>query len=626
MLPRRHLSEISNLDLPHKRRKLLGFDMVSVGDMPSSSELNIPDPPPSRLLVINSLADMHLKTTNIPVSKHRSYHSLVAVKESLNAKLKILGLEKWKPPKEEKFDTEELQNDKRMLDRELRLSQALLDQLEAEFQEKRRMYRVLEKQALDARFRLRHLESRFELKGNSITLRIQHEELTAELLLKEMQNRLEDEFNKQQFQLRSEIMDSANFEDTEAINEIEELLKKRAELESRLEEVSSERDEAIRKEIESNKLELAALRLENDAKLADIRQENEKKQAHLAELEGKLEALKKQTEEKEAELESIRKEIKAFKESSTSAEASTEHLEETLHQKRAELASLDKDAVSWIESVRKERELYESARAKYENYLSVHRTLEDAIMSFDPLPRSYVRVPAGLNVSIDEERILTVADRLYRFSKIFHRDDDLFFIQWEPFVQRALTQHNVTMNFVGCEQQDIQLRLLDGFAYLQKGQDKLKAKGWNFTFSMQCTSIDGETTCDGFDSLNECKLVYERGKLIETTGKRVQLSGASDVKNAVQRLHQQPGSTIVFLFLIQAVNEKANKAFVNHFSIVDLTKKELSSQAQTINLKSTQAETQFFNHVQTHTRSLYVCEFDNTAPDTLTLLSSIARS
>lgn len=615
MLPRRHLSKISNLDLPHKRRKLLGFDMVSVGDMPSSSELNIPDPPPSRLLAINSLADMHLKTTNIPVSKHRSYHSLVAVKESLNAKLKILGLEKWKPPKEEKFDTEELQNDKRMLDRELRLSQALLDQLEAEFQEKRRMYRILEKQALDARFRLRHLESRFELKGNNITLRIQHEELTAELLLKEMQNRLEDEFNKQQFQLRSEIMDSANFEDTEAINEIEGLLKKKAELESRLEEVSNERDEAIRKEIESNKLELAALRLEN-----------EKKQAHLAELEAELEALTKQTEEKEAELESIRKEIKAFKESSTSAEASTEHLEETLHQKRAELASLDKDAVSWIENIRKEREQYESARAKYENYLSVHRTLEDAIMSFDPLPRSYVRVPAGLNVSIDEERILTVADRLYRFSKIFHRDDDLFLIQWEPFVQRALTQHNVTITFVGSEQQDIQLRLLDGFAYLQRGQDKLKAKGWTFTLSIQCTSIEGETTRDGFDSLNECKLVYERGKLIETTGKRIQLSCASDVKNAVQKLQQQPGSSVVFLFLIQAVNEKAKKAFVNHFSIVDLTQKDIASQAQTINLKSTQAETQFFSHVQTHTRSLYVCEFDNTAPDTLILLSSIARS
>ncbi|PVH15561.1 uncharacterized protein CXQ87_003404 [Candidozyma duobushaemuli] len=589
--------------------------MVSVGDMPSSSESNIPDPPPSRSSAINSLADMHSKTTNIPVSKHRSYHSLVAVKESLNAKSKISGLEKWKPPKEEKFDTEELQNDKRMLDRELRSSQASLDQLEAEFQEKRRMYRILEKQASDARFRLRHLESRFESKGNNITSRIQHEESTAELSLKEMQNRLEDEFNKQQFQLRSEIMDSANFEDTEAINEIEGLSKKKAELESRLEEVSNERDEAIRKEIESNKSELAALR-----------SENEKKQAHLAELEAELEALTKQTEEKEAELESIRKEIKAFKESSTSAEASTEHLEETLHQKRAELASLDKDAVSWIENIRKEREQYESARAKYENYLSVHRTLEDAIMSFDPLPRSYVRVPAGLNVSIDEERILTVADRSYRFSKIFHRDDDSFLIQWEPFVQRALTQHNVTITFVGSEQQDIQSRLLDGFAYLQRGQDKLKAKGWTFTLSIQCTSIEGETTRDGFDSSNECKLVYERGKLIETTGKRIQLSCASDVKNAVQKLQQQPGSSVVFLFSIQAVNEKAKKAFVNHFSIVDLTQKDIASQAQTINLKSTQAETQFFSHVQTHTRSSYVCEFDNTAPDTLILLSSIARS
>lgn len=625
MLPRRHLSEISNIELPHKRRKLLGFDMVSVGEMPSTAELNIPDPPPSRLLAINSLADMHLKTTNIPVSKHRSYHSLVAVKESLNAKLKIPGLEKWKPPKEERFDTEALQNEKRMLDRELRLSQALLDQLEAEFQEKRKMYRVLEKQSLDARFQLRHLESRFELKGNSITLKIQHEELTAELLLKEMQHKLEDEFNKQQFQLRSEIMDAGNFEDTQAINEIEELQRKKAELVGQLEEVTSIKDEAVRKELDSNKQELAKLRLENDAKLVDIRRENEEKQARVAQLEAKLAALQEEMEHGELELKGLKQKIKSFKESSNSAEASTEQLGETLRKRQAELAAIDQDTVSWIENLRVQREKYEATKAKYENYLSVHRTLEDAILSFDPHPRSYVRVSAGLDVSIDNESILTVAKRLFSFSKIFHRDDDLFLLQSEPFVQRALTQHNVTILLVGSKAQDVNLRLLETFSYLQNGQNKLKPKGWTFTFSLQCMSIEGDKILDCFDSSVQSKFHYESGKLVDIGSQKLQLTSPSCLEKALKGLQLQPGAATVYFLLIQAVNEKANKAFVNHLSLVNLTSKVLTAQAQTINLESTAAENTFMSHVKKNTKSLYVCELDEISPQTVSLLSSFAH-
>lgn len=630
---RKVLSDIGNVELPKNRRKSLGFDMASIGgeeEMHSSSESNIPDPPPSRLLAINSLADMHMKSSNIPViNKHRSFHSLMAVKDSLNAKSKLpSGFEKWKePPKlEPMVDAESLQNDKRMLDRELRSSQTLLEQLEVEFQEKRRLYRVLEKQSSDARFRLRHLESRFELKGNTITQHILHEELAAELLLRELENRLEDEFNKQKFQLRNEIMDAGNFEDTQALEELESLAKRKEELEKKLEETIAEKDEAIRKEIETNKEKLAALRLENDLQLADVRQENEKKQAHLDQLESKFHALNEEKLKKEAELEALETDIKNFRDSANNVEASTEQLEETLRQKEEQLASLRNDTASWIESLRVEREKYEAIRKKYDNYLSVHRTLEDAIMSFDPHPRTYVRIPAGLNVSIDDEKILTVDRRLFQFSRIFHRDDDLFPLQWEVFVQRALIQHNVTLLFIGSSQQDMFLRLLEVFTFLRNGEERLETKGWTFSFSLQCSSIK-ESSLDLLNPSAENKFHYENGKLVEMTAERVNISGLSDLEQVLKNFQAQPGAVTIYFIQIQAVNERAKKAFTNQLSLVDLTNKSFASQVETISLKSSKAaENNFFTHVKKNTRSLYVCEVDEIVQDTLPLLSSISHS
>lgn len=238
---RKVLSDIGNFELPPPRRKSLGFDIASVGleEMHSnSSDSNIPDPPPSRLLSINSLAGMHLKSSNIPViNKQKSYRSLVAVKENLDAKSKLpSNLQLWKNMPREIFkpevDVESLQNDKLMLDRELKSAQALLEQLDTEYDEKRRLYRILENQSSDLRFRLRHLEAKFELKGNSITQKILHEELIAELELKELENKLDDEFSQQQFQLRNEVMDSGNFEDTQALLELERLKNEKIELEA----------------------------------------------------------------------------------------------------------------------------------------------------------------------------------------------------------------------------------------------------------------------------------------------------------------------------------------------------------------------------------------------------------
>lgn len=631
---RKVLSDIGNFELPPPRRKSLGFDVASVGleEMHSnSSDSNIPDPPPSRLLAINSLAGMHLKSSNIPViNKQKSYRSLVAVKENLDAKSKLpSNLQLWKNMPREIFkpevDVESLQNDKLMLDRELKSAQALLEQLDTEYDEKRRLYRILENQSSDLRFRLRHLEAKFELKGNSITQKILHEELIAEIELKELENKLDDEFSQQQFQLRNEVMDSGNFEDTQALLELERLKNEKIELEKQMEEVVLERDEAIRREIETNKFEVSKLNEKKEELTRDIKRNNEGLESKLKRLQTKLQAVLLEKQKEEAQLTALQTKINYFRASTDDTGVTTEKLEADLRQKQAEIDNLKNEANLYHQQLESQRQKYEEAKRKFENYVSVHRVLEDAIMCFSSNPRTFVKLTTNSNVTIQDENILHFEGRSYQFSKILLQNEDQVCLRWEPFVQRTLSQDNASIIFAGSEKQDMCSRLLEVFRFLSAGMQKRNGKGWSYKFYLQGACISELIETDLFKSSIKSMLHFENEKLVDVAGQRMHITNLSDIEHVLDNFQLQPGALTCFFFLIQAVNEKANKSLTNQLVLVDLTNMSLELQTQTLSLQSiVPAQNKLLSHLKKHTRNLFFCEVGEMCKDTLNLLRKLS--
>lgn len=630
---RKVLSDIGNVELPKRRRNSLGFDMVSIEKThdfrPNTSDSYRMKEVPCSISSIRSLVNSTSRETNIPSidpkKRIQRLQALVNTKNSLHAKSQIPS--DFKPPKREnEVEKEDSLIARQKLTQEIRDLKAEMDTLRHRLEERKRHSHILKHQISDFDSRLSQIHSHFELKSDSITWRIQHKEQSTELELKQLEDRLEDEFNRQKFEVRNDIMNESNFEDTESLKKLETLAKRKEELEQELEVKIAEKEEAVRSEKEAHKDKLDELDQEAEQRRASVVSKNDKIKTLLEQLHLKLDLVTAQKERKENELQELRQRKEELTSSLSNPNTSMEGLEQILRLKQTELLQLRNEVESWADRLSEQRRNFETAKNKYENYLSVHRTLEDAIMSFDTRPRTYMIVPAGLDIKIANERQLTVKERSFNFSKVFYCDDDLISQHWENFVQRSLTQHNVTMIFAGTRRQNLSQSLAESLNFLQHGAQRHEHKGWTFTFSLQSISISTNGVLDLLDLALNIQFQYENGRLIDIQGNKHNISLDANIKNIQKNSYVQPGAMEILHVQIHAINEKAKKRFTNQLSLVDISSRPLKSQAQTVRLESSiPQEKEFLNHVRKHTKCLYVCEVEDVKQDTIELLASISQ-
>lgn len=530
---RRVLSEIVNMDPVAEaapRRKSLGFDMVSIELSPKRMRSNIPEAPTTGVKEINSRAEENRKHTQIPTIDFRR---LKEIKQSLINKqcVSFSGSEQETRsplPEEDGIDSQIAKA--KLLDEDQRKAAKELEELEYVLLELRRDQKNLQKRLLETELKLRELKQRFTYLEHHFMDDVLHKEKMINLKLQEYSNQLQDQYNDTKFELENEMLKNRDFDDTAAVNEIQELKEKRDKLLVSLEETISKKTDSLNRE-------LVEIQLQLDETLTEKKQEVENALSRYQETQNELDLINNELDNMVQEKNLLETSKRELQQQTKEVADNTENfasiklrLETELTIVNDELRSFQSEDLDWQKKISDEKDVYQQAKHKHDKYSSSRRILENAIMDYEGTVRVYVRVDQRL---IENDRELLVNTKSYRFSKVCDISRLGFSREWQLLVEKVLTT-NVALVFSGTSHYDINDLLLDAYTYLSHAGSR--TKNWSFKYYLQSVCVEGDEITDLLNLSTENSIEFSDGKLVEVISQKMLVGSTNDLTSVLRNI------------------------------------------------------------------------------------------
>lgn len=626
---RRVLSDIVNTKKSHS----LGFDMVNIDHsivldetkLKRTSESAIPVPPREKSNEINELALRNKEKSRIPM-KVGNY---IAMNRSLAEKSKIklpnfeLSYERDRLQENARAEreVESLRENLKAMDKELHEAakelNALLDENEASQEFNRQLHRrksELKEQNCAA-------QKVFDFTEARVNEQVAHKEQMMHLQLREFENKLQDDYNEAKFNLKQQVKESASFQDTELVKESEALSAKKEQLRKKLQETIDRKNEVISKELATMDADLEKALLEKRKEVEKATLEYHEKQLRFEEVMKEYDLLSSEVEERKATASNLNKQMDKLHEKLVNFQSCKHEKEMELQKLNNELRSLQGDDFDWQSKVSVEKDKYEAARLKHDNYMKTRRILEHAIMNYSNKIRLYVRF-GGEGVDIVDSTQVIIKEAHYKFDKVMRlSNDESYSLEWKLLLSDALTKNDAALIISGTVPYASTYQLFNSFSYLSENETRLRETGWLVSYSLQSLLIDSSSITDLLNKCTETELEIQ-GNSLNVVSQRMLVESLSDLKTAVKDVDFED-KTICHILNADAANSKTRKTINHKLYILNLTNLSPAHQSALFSESKNSDLQKILSHITSHVKVLNVCDIMTVNDKTKMLLEKI---
>lgn len=596
------LTHISTL--PAKRRRVLsdiintnsttslGFDMVTIDHFSGSensrrkrkSELAIPVPPPNKAHEINELASKNKENSRIPTKVPTKVDNYITMNRNLAEKSRVrmpsfeeLCKRDWlRESARADQEVQSLREKLKLVDQELHQAAAELHGVLDENEAAQDLNRQLRRRQSELRERNRVAKNQFDAMEAEVKTKVAHAEKMMHLDLREVEMKLQDEYNESKFQLEQQVKESAEFQDGELVAEHSRLLLKKLELEQNVQHTINTKNTTLA-------AELAQLEAALEKTLQEKRHEVEKaaalyhqKQERFEEIMKDYELLSSQVDERNKTAGELSIQIEQLKENILAHECQRLEKEAELHRLNDLVRSMQGDDLDWQAKVDEEKQKYELANLKLEKYLTTRRILEHAIMNFSVRTRIYVRLESKETFSNNQ---ITTSSAVYKFDKLSRLSLKSDYSQeWKLLVGEVMTKNDVSIIFSGDVLRSSTYQLVEAFDHMTSSESALKAKGWLATYNLQSILVNANGATDLLNKHTEPVLDFQNGHF-SLSSQQMRVLRSSDLTTAVKDVEMNQGG-VCHLLEAEATNSKTGKTCNHRLVILNISHLDVEKQTR----------------------------------------------
>lgn len=627
---------------PSKRRRILGdignarrtpsleFDMANIdhsrqnngGLTPRRASSGLEIPTLKKTAPSSDFSSRNKENSRIP-TKVDNY---IAMNRSLTEKSKLhlpkfeVSYERDRLQEAAHADREiELLKDQlRSLDRKLHLAAQELHGLLDVNETSQTLHRQLLKRKSEMKDRNLQAQKLFDSLEGKVNDSVAHSEKMMHLELRELELKLEDDYNEAKFQLEQQVRASVVFQDTELEDEQKRLKEQKSELEKKLEAVKLEKEQEA-------KLEKSAMEKELQETLQKQQVEVEKSSEKYREINLKYETVmktfedaEKQVREKNAEINDLESQVLEFHDKMEKFGELKSELQNQLNELNSELNLLYGTDDDWKAREHAEKQIFEKSRQQLEKYTATRRNLQHAIFSYSNKARIYLRA-RDLHA---ENNQVCIGGSNFAFDHVCDfGNDHLYCLEWRLLANEVLTTHNVTLVFSGSVPRETTYNLCNAFTFVSENERNLAEKGVSVTYTLQSLIMDENSTVDMLNKSSETE-INVLANHADVISQRMRFAAVSELKSAVKN-SECSGKSVCHILTAETTHKGKTKP--HKLFLINLTNLLIEKQAALFSLSNSKLS-RLLSHLSSHTRVFHSCDIDTeTAKPLLAAISNFHK-
>lgn len=600
---RRVLSDIVNTApemIDSARRKSLGFDLVRI-DHGSS----IPNPPQESTQLINQKAEQNRVGSAIPsITRSQMYNKYLQVNRSLSEKCKINSAT-LDVPFDDSADADSLQSLDSLMSDQIRLQRAVedasktLDALKTESKDLERTHKRLKRHSSEKETQIRLLASNFETQEQKIQAAVEHEAHMTDLRLREHENKLLDDYNDAKFKLEAEVAQNARFDDPELTSAIQELEKKKQEVDAELQSTVAKKHDVVQQEIQLMDAEIEKTLQQKTTEVEVASNKFQKLQLNLEQITAEYESLVELANLKQSTKAELELQVKQMNEQFRDLDRVRTELNREIALAKADLLAVQGEDLEWLQRVDYEKAEYLAVKKKHQAYSRTRRLLEHAIMGYSEATRRYVRIEKTA-AEVSENQVIFNGAR-FHFEKtgVLQENAD-YALEWELLVKDAI-KSSASIIFCGNDRKPSMHFLLPAYTFLKDAQESLK--DWSFEVYLQSVFFDGKEVFDILNASTDSTIQYSQNSL-SVVSQRMLVHTDKDL--AVALKHEgDVDKAVLHVFTISGMKE--NHKTSTQVNIMNISNLGVDAQVEALcNDQTTLGK--LVNHLLSVTNSVCSCD------------------
>lgn len=500
-------------------------------------------------------------------------------------------------------EIELLKDQLRSLDRKLHLAAQELHGLLDVNETSQTLHRQLLKRKSEMKDRNLQAQRLFDSLEGKVNDSVAHSEKMMHLELRELELKLEDDYNEAKFQLEQQVRASVMFQDTELEEEQKRLREKKTELEQKFEAVKLEKEK-------ETKLEKTAMEKELQETLQKQQVEVEKSSEKYRDINMKYETVMKtyedaakQVREKNAEIKELESQISEFHGKMERFGQLKSELQNQLNELNNELNLLYGTDEDWKAREHTEKDIFEKARQQLEKYTATRRTLQHAIFSYSNKARIYLR---ARNLHVENDQV-SLGGSTFAFDHVSDFGNDyLYCLEWRLLANEVLTKHNVTLIFSGSVPRETTYNLCNAFTFVSENEHKLSEKGMSVTYTLQSLIMAGNSTVDMLNKSSETEINILANH-VDIISQRMRFAAVSELKSTIKS-SECSGKSVCHILAAESSNK--GKTNTHKLFLFNLTNLPIEEQAALFSLGNSKLS-RLLSHLSSHTRIFQSCEIDS---------------
>lgn len=607
---RRALLNIVNLPLDRKMEKVesgrqhLGFEMARI-TLPGGADnlkSNIPAPPKYGDLTYRRIRDKNRKSSNIPAPKSASrsdfdmdhVHKLVDLNKTFSERV---NSEKGTRPKESalratlrnmdkpvkresRHDIDE--EEEYLLDSQIRDTNEKIDELEFLIVELKRNQKKLSNRIVDIDQNVSSQRKAFSMMEESVMKSVSHKEQLINMQIKELSNKLTQEYDELKFQLEDELVKAKSYEDSAIREEIKKLEDERNSLILKLEERTEHKRKILEQETKALDVNLDShLKVKvEEVDALEVQYKAQQKDCDIAAK--KLTDLKKKAQEIQDDNEKISNSIKSLESNMENFSIIRSNLLSDLSDEETKLRELERVNNSWDTRLAQAEKAYKERTNEIERHEQFRRIVENAIMDHKGKIRTYVKADEA-QIKFEKDSKIVFKNKCFQFDKCFPLscENEVVIKEFQTLTNMSISDTNTSVIFTGKRNEGL---FFESLLCTSKGllvkSFQLSDKNWDFELYMQYIAF-GESPLDLLNTCETAKIDVTDGTLDGVTSRKMAFRSISDITEVMEKI-EFPGHALLNMCIItvEGKNEKQLKQFTSHVMLLDLTRHTFQNQKE----------------------------------------------
>lgn len=607
---RRALLNIINLPVDRKMEKVesgrqhLGFDMarITLPGAVDNQKSNIPAPPKYGDLTYRRIRDKNRKCSNIPAPKSASrsdfdmdhVHKLVDLNKSFSEKV---NSEKGSKPREsalratlrnmdklaKREDRHNIDEEEEyMLDSQIRETNEKIDEMECLIVELKRNQKKLSNRIVDIDQTVSSQRKAFSMMEESVMKSVSHKEQLINMQIKELSNKLSQEYDELKFQLEDELVRAKSYEDSAIREEIKKLEDERNSLILKLEERTDHKRKILEQETKALDVNLDS-HLKVKVEEVDALEVQYKAQQNDCDIAAKkLADLKNKAQEIQDDNEKISNSIRSLESNMENFSTVRSNLLSDLYEEETKLRELERVNNSWDARLAQAERAYKERINEIERHEQFRRIVENAIMDHKGKIRTYVKVDKA-KVKFETNSEIVFKNKRFQFDKCFPLscENEVVIREFQTLTNMSISDTNTSVIFTGKRSEDLFYEsLLCTCKGLLDKSSQLSDKNWDFELYMQYIAF-GELPLDLLNTCATTKIDVTDGTLDGVTSQKAAFKSLSDIIKVMEKTELPSHAFLnMCIITVEGKNDKQLKKFTSHVILLDLTRHTFHNQKE----------------------------------------------